>query len=84
MTVLIIEHLNVSELPTEWARRLNVRAEQTVRVRIETESEAADLALAQGSYKTDDPSYGIWKDRQDIGDVDTYVRRLRTARHGGG
>jgi hypothetical protein len=31
-------------------------------------------------FVTDDPAFGIWRDRDDVADVDAYVRRLRASR----
>jgi antitoxin (DNA-binding transcriptional repressor) of toxin-antitoxin stability system len=30
---------------------------------------------------TDDPAFGMWKDRKDMKDVDAFVRSLRKARY---
>jgi hypothetical protein len=35
-----------------------------------------------GSAETVDGLFGIWKDRTDLDDVDGFVRRLRSRRHG--
>jgi len=79
MSTLVIEHINASELPKQWAQRLKVRPEQTVTVRIETEPTQA--SKAPESFVTDDPAFGIWRDREDMADVPTFVRRLRAARY---
>lgn len=79
MPTLVIEHLKVSELPHQWAQRLNVGPEQTVTVRIETETE--QLSDQGEPFVTDDPAFGIWRDRNDISDVADYVRKLRAARY---
>lgn len=80
MSTLVIEHLEASELPQEWADRLRAKPGQTVTVRIETEPErtasAPTLALA-----ADDPAFGIWRDRDDMVDVDDYLRKLRAPRY---
>lgn len=76
MSVLIIEHCKIDELPSQWAQRLNASADQTVTVRIETESAGNDAV-----FVTDDPAFGIWRDREDMTDVDQYVRALRAPRH---
>jgi hypothetical protein len=31
-------------------------------------------------FTTDDPAFGIWRDREDITDVNAYVRKLREPR----
>jgi hypothetical protein len=79
MSTLVIEHFKASELPQQWAQHLKVRPEQTVTVRIETE--ATQTAQAPEAFVTNDPAFGIWRDREDMADVSTYVRQLRAARY---
>jgi hypothetical protein len=79
MTTLVIEHFKASELPQQWAQRLKVRPAQTVTVRIETE--ATQTAQAPEAFVTNDPAFGIWRDREDMADVSVYVRQLRAARY---
>ncbi len=62
MPALIIEHLKASELPQEWARRLKAKPEQTVTVHIETEREQTQ---SSETFMTDDPAFGIWRDREE-------------------
>jgi len=78
MSTLVIEHFKASELPQQWAQRLKVLPEQTVTVRIETE--ATQTAQTSETFVTDDPAFGIWRDREDMADVPAYVRQLRAAR----
>lgn len=78
MPTLVIEHLKASELPTQWAQQLNTKPEQTVTVRIETEPEPAAETAA---FMTDDPAFGIWRDREDMADVEAYLRKLRAPRY---
>lgn len=80
MSTLVIEHLEASELPQDWAARLRAKPGQTVTVRIETEAEQSAAATTP-PFVTDDPAFGIWRDRQDVADVDSYVRELRTPRY---
>ena len=79
MSTLVIEHFKASELPQQWAQRLKVLPEQTVTVRIETE--ATQTAQAPEAFVTNDPAFGIWRDREDMADVPAYVRQLRAARY---
>jgi hypothetical protein len=81
MSTLVIEHLEASELPRDWAARLRAKPGQTVTVRIETESEQP-APTATPAFVTDDPAFGIWRDHQDVADVDGYVRKLRAPRFG--
>ena len=71
MNAVVFEHVPVSELPEQWRSKLSGTA--TVTVRIEEE--------APGSAEfADDPLFGMWRDREDMADVASYVRRLRAAR----
>ena len=79
MATLLIEHLKASDLPLEWARRLHVRPEQPVIVRIDTEADAP--APPEKPFTTDDPAFGIWRDYDETTDVLTFVRRLRASRY---
>ncbi len=78
MSTLVIEHLKASELPSQWVERLNAKPGQTVTVRIDTEPEATDADIAE-TFATDDPAFGIWRDREETADVEAYVRKLRGA-----
>jgi hypothetical protein len=79
MSTLVIEHFKARELPRHWAQRLKVRPEQTVTVRIETE--ATQTAQGPEAFVTNDPAFGIWRDREDMADVSAFVRQLRAARY---
>ena len=79
MSTLVIEHFKASELPQQWAQSLKVRPEQTVTVRIETE--ATQTVQATEAFVTNDPAFGIWRDREEMTDVPAYVRQLRAARY---
>ena len=79
MSTLVIEHFKASELPQQWAQRLKVRPEQTVTVRIETE--ATQTTHAPESFVTNDPAFGIWRDREDMADVPAFVRQLRATQY---
>jgi len=75
MNTLVIEHLKASDLPSEWARRLQARPDQTVTVRIATE--ASGSAEEATAFTTDDPAFGIWQDYDETTDVEAFARRLR-------
>ncbi len=78
MNEIVIEHVPVSELPPAWRAKLAQSAHAHVTVRIEEEVQAA--APVQG-FVTDDPAFGIWRDRDDMADVAAYMRKLRAARY---
>ena len=74
----MIEHVPVAELPLAWLAKLAKSTDTHVTVRIEEEAQAAATAEA---FVTDDPAFGIWRDREDTADVDAYVRKLRAPRY---
>ena len=79
MTTLTIEHLQVSDLPPEWAQRLQAEPEQTVTVRIDTEDRKP--TQPEPSFATDHPAFGIWRDYEETADVPAFVRCLRAPRY---
>ena len=79
MSILVIEHFKVSDLPPQWAQRLEMQPEQTVTVRIETE--AAQAPRTPETLLTNDPAFGMWRDREDMAEVPTFVRQLRAPRY---
>lgn len=80
MNALVFEHVPVAELPQKWRERLSAVGSATVTVRIEEEAieQSTDSVEA---YATDDPAFGIWRDREDMTDVAAYVRKVRQARY---
>ncbi len=79
MNAIVIEHVPVTELPEAWRARLAQSTSETVTVRIEEEAQKPPLAL--GEFVTDDPAFGIWRDREDMPDVAAYLRSLRAPRY---
>lgn len=80
MNAIVIEHVKVSELPEDWRARLHAAANAQVTVRIEEEAERSATQTAE-SFATNDPAFGIWRDREDMVDVEAYVRKLRAPRY---
>ena len=79
MNEIVIEHVKVSELPEAWRKKLGGAEHARVTVRIERE-EAARREHA-GQEQADDPLFGMWRDREDMADVEGYVRKLRAPRY---
>ncbi|MGD9585050.1 MAG: hypothetical protein AB7V26_15470 [Lysobacterales bacterium] len=77
MNAIVIEHVPVAELPPAWRKRLAKAAGALVTVRIEEEIQA----VPADAFTTDDPAFGIWRDREDLADVAAHVRRLRAPRY---
>jgi hypothetical protein len=77
MNAVVFEHVPVAELPPAWRERLAKADGALVTVRIEEETQVASAE----KFVTDDPAFGIWRDREDTADVAAYVRRLRQPRY---
>lgn len=69
----VIEHVRVADLPQKWREKLALADDALVTVRMEMETPSA-------THLTDDPAFGMWRDREDMADVANYVRRLRASR----
>ncbi|KNZ32899.1 MAG: hypothetical protein AD742_09355 [Methylibium sp. NZG] len=79
MNAVVIEHVPVAELPAAWRAKLTeAAAGATVTVRIEDEAQVAPPAEG---FVTDDPAFGIWRDRDDMADVAAHVRKIRQPRY---
>lgn len=76
MNAIVIEHVPVAELPLAWRAKLTKAPGATVTVRIEQEAQAEQAE----EFVTDDPLFGMWRDREDMADVAGYVRSLRASR----
>jgi len=76
MSAIVIEHVKVEDLPEYWRERLHAAADARVTVRIEEELQ---VSLATNE-ETDNPLFGMWRDREDMADVEAYVRKLRAPR----
>lgn len=72
MNAVVIEHVALNELPAAWRARLLIAPDTRVTVRIEEEIP---------STLTENPMFGMWRDREDVADVNAYVRKLRAPRY---
>ena len=77
MNAVVFEHVPVAELPEKWRAKLAQAGSATVTVRIEEEVQAAPAA----EFTTDDPAFGMWRDREDMADAAAYVRKIRQPRY---
>ena len=77
MNTVVFEHVPVAELPAAWRAKLAKAGGAMVTVRIEEETQAAPAE----EFVTDDPAFGIWRDREDMADVAAYVRKIRQSRY---
>jgi hypothetical protein len=78
MNAIVIEHVKVEDLPQAWRAKLATPATR-VTVRIEEETPAG--APTTEAFVTDEPAFGIWRDREDMADVAAYVRKIRAGRY---
>ncbi len=78
MSAVIIEHVEVADLPDSWQARLPVPRAARVTVRIEEET--APKATME-TTEAIDLLFGMWRDCKDMQDVDAYVRDLRAPRY---
>ena len=76
MNAVVIEHVKVSELPEDWRARLRAAANAHVTVRIEEEAESREAT----KENAENPLFGMWQDREEMADVEAYVRKLRAPR----
>ena len=72
MNAVVIEHVALNELPAAWRARLLIAPDTRVTVRIEEETPSA---------LTDNQMFGMWRDREEMADVNAYVRKLRAPRY---
>lgn len=80
MNAIVIEHVPIADLPLAWRAKLAPSTDAPVTVRIEQEPQAM-LPMVDDSFTTDDPAFGLWRDRQDLSDVPAYLRQLRAPRY---
>ena len=78
MNAIVIEHVLVTELPLAWQSKFAKSTDALVTVRIE--EEAGSTAPAAEEFMTNDPLFGMWRDREDMADVAGYVRSIRASR----
>jgi hypothetical protein len=76
MNTIVIEHVPVAELPEQWRTKLGPTGNALVTVRIEEEAQPEPT----GEFLTEDPLFGMWRNREDMADVAAYVRKLRASR----
>ena len=76
MNAVVFEHVPVADLPEEWRAKLAKDSGALVTVRIEEEPKPA----TDEAFVTDDPAFGMWRDREDMADVAAYIRKIRAPR----
>ena len=81
MNAIVIEHVPVADLPAAWRDQLTALAGATVTVRIERDERETPPAERMEVFATDDPAFGIWRDRDDMTDLAAYMDPLRKPRY---
>lgn len=77
MNAVVFEHVPVADLPEHWRAKLAQSPGALVTVRIESEAKPD----ADETFVTDDPAFGMWRDREDVAGVAAYVSKLRAPRY---
>lgn len=77
MNAIVIEHVPIEQLSAEWQAQFKSIAGAHVTVRIEQELPTNEAA----KFTTDDPAFGIWRDREDMADFSAYARKLCQPRY---
>ena len=82
MSAVIIEHVDIADFPEMWRAKLPLPQAARVTVRIESEAPVvASVAASAATFVTSDPAFGIWRDHEDMSDVEAYLRKLRAPRY---
>ncbi len=76
MNAVVIEHVKVAELPEAWRNKLAIPADARVTVRIEDEATGQ-----QTGNEAEDLLFGMWRDCEEMADVEDHVRKLRAPRY---
>jgi hypothetical protein len=79
MNPVVIKHVPVAELPAQWRAQLTPTGSGLVTVHIEAEADTLQQTDTPDT-STDDPLFGMWRDREDMKDVEGYIRSIRASR----
>lgn len=71
MQSILLEHIQVKDLPESWRQKINASPETRVRVHIEEETSEATGANSL---------FGLWKDNAATQNVETYINQIREPR----
>ena len=81
MEKMIIEHINLQDIPAKWSKLLKDIVPSTYKITIESEptfdqTPEPHIKKSWGEI----PLFGMWKDRKDMEDPADYVKQLRKSR----
>jgi hypothetical protein len=80
MNAVVLEHVPVAELPQAWRDKLGCALADAAGARVTVRIEEEPANAPAEEFVTDDPAFGIWRDREDMADVEAYMRRIRAPR----
>lgn len=80
MNAVVFEHVPVAELPQAWRDKLGHGLVDAADARVTVRIEEEPASVPAQEFVTDDPAFGIWRDREDVADVQAYIRRIRAPR----
>ena len=83
MEKMILEHINIEDIPSKWAQFLKNAISSSYRITIEPEPEPRPDPPREYHVRkswADMPMFGMWKDRDDMDDPIEYVKQIRKSR----
>jgi hypothetical protein len=80
MNAVVLEHVLVDELPQAWRDKLGRALADATGVRVTVRIEEEPTHAPSEEFVTDDPAFGIWRDREDMANVQAYIERIRAPR----
>ena len=79
---MIEKHFDSVEEVRRWLSTLELRGDEHVTVKVTSDVERAEPAAGASKVKFSETALcGLWKNRDDVRDVERYVRELRKPRY---
>ena len=79
-TRAILEHIQDDNILEEWTTHVRPKKGERFTIIVLTEEERSPPPAA-GKKWEDHPAFGMWADRDDMEDVEQYVREIRKPRY---
>ncbi len=81
MDKMILEHVNIQDIPSKWSKLLKNLVSTSYKITIEAESKADKFKNSKNkkSWKNA-PMFGMWKDRDDMSEPVDYLNKIRKPR----
>jgi len=82
MEKMILEHVNIDDIPVKWKKLLKDFISSSYKITIESEPKLSKTTTSSNRHKSwkDMPMFGMWKDRDDISSPVDYVNQIRKPR----